>query len=255
MKSIFQHIRRAVSDVRHFGFGSLARHLAPGRPVGLRGVGKVSLRPSQSDMLCMKQVFVGREYDLSHMPEVDSRIQAGYEALLAKGQVPVIVDAGANIGAASIWYAQRYPEAKIVALEPDPENFVVLVSNTRDWTSVVPVNAAIGGATGHVSVVAGAMGWASQTERASEGVAMHTVEDIVGMVPGGGLFIAKIDIEGFEVDLFADNTDWIADATVIAIEPHDWMMPGKFTSRNFMRAITAHDFEMFISGENLIFVR
>jgi hypothetical protein len=75
------------------------------------------------------------------------------------------------------------------------------------------------------------------------------------MVPNGKLFIAKIDIEGFEKDLFASNLDWIAETFVIYIEPHDWLLPGQGSSKPFLNAIVPHGFEIYVVGENLTFVR
>src|SRR3954467_990969 len=34
-----------------------------------------------------------------------------------------IIDAGAHVGLASIWFARHYPEARIVAVELEPENY------------------------------------------------------------------------------------------------------------------------------------
>ena len=70
-----------------------------------------------------------------------------------------------------------------------------------------------------------------------------------------GIFIAKIDIEGFEKDLFSSNLGWIDRAEMVIIEPHDWMLPGQQSSATFQRAMGSRDFELFISGENLIYVR
>jgi hypothetical protein len=79
--------------------------------------------------------------------------------------------------------------------------------------------------------------------------------EALAMVPNGTLFIAKIDIEGFEGDLFSDNIGWLKDVYAVYIEPHDWLLPGKATSRNFQRAMGDLDFEIYISGENLLYVR
>ena len=254
MHEFLRHLRSNLADVKNFGPGVLARHLGR-RRVNLRGVGPVSLRRGQSDMLCMRQVFAGREYDLSGLPAVQARIDAALQRIVAAGRKPVIVDGGANVGAASIWFARRYPEAAIVAVEPEGGNYAVLLENLRSLGNVTPIRAALGGERGHVQVKAAELGWAAQTVRAEDGLPMLTIADCVARVPDGHPFIVKIDIEGFEQDLFAGDVGWIADTAVIAVEPHDWMLPGQFTSRSFMRAIAPHDFELFILGENLIFVR
>jgi FkbM family methyltransferase len=44
---------------------------------------------------------------------------------------PSIVDLGANIGLATLWFKQRYPRARVVALEPDPAIFACLERNVR----------------------------------------------------------------------------------------------------------------------------
>lgn len=42
---------------------------------------------------------------------------------------PVILDIGANVGAFSVWACGRWPNAKIVAYEPNPESFAILEKN------------------------------------------------------------------------------------------------------------------------------
>jgi hypothetical protein len=74
-------------------------------------------------------------------------------------------------------------------------------------------------------------------------------------VRDGTPFIAKIDIEGFESDLFAENTDWLKEVYMVVIEPHDWLMPGERTSRAFQVVMSRFEFEIFVSGDNLIYVR
>ena len=43
-----------------------------------------------------------------------------------------IVDMGAHIGLATLYFAQMYPEAKIVAYEPDHANFELLTKNISE---------------------------------------------------------------------------------------------------------------------------
>ncbi len=63
--------------------------------------------------------LVLREYhDLSVFLEVFA--QRVYEHPLLPARAQTIIDLGANIGMASIWFALKYPEATIHAFEPNP---------------------------------------------------------------------------------------------------------------------------------------
>jgi len=62
-------------------------------------------------------------------------------------------------------------------------------------------------------------------------------------------FIAKIDIEGFEENLFLKNTDWVRQFPVIAIELHDWMLPGEGSSLNFFKTIANGNWDVVFHGE------
>ena len=41
------------------------------------------------------------------------------------------IDAGANIGLTSIYFANKFPNAKIVALEPEIDNYIILQKNIQ----------------------------------------------------------------------------------------------------------------------------
>tara|TARA_Y100000591_G_C21685970_1_gene620555 strand:+ start:141 stop:590 length:450 start_codon:yes stop_codon:yes gene_type:complete len=70
-------------------------------------------------------------------------------------------------------------------------------------------------------------------------------------------FLIKIDIEGFEEDLFKRNIKWLDLFDIVIIELHDWMLPKKSNSENFLNAISSSNSlgtkrDIIISGENLI---
>jgi FkbM family methyltransferase len=44
---------------------------------------------------------------------------------------PLILDAGANIGMATLYFKKLYPAARIICFEPDPENFALLQRNVE----------------------------------------------------------------------------------------------------------------------------
>jgi FkbM family methyltransferase len=243
-----------------FGPSFLLRHLprltgADTAVVRIRGVGEIHLRAGESDVAAIRQIFGGREYDIGRIPAIGARLNARYRAILDSGRKPVIVDAGANIGVASLWFRMVYPEATIVAVEPEPGNVAILSRNLGGLRDIMVLAAAIGGRPGFVQVRNERLGWAAQTARAESGVSVVTMATAFDAAPECIPFFAKIDIEGFESDLFSDNLDWLSEVYMIIIEPHDWMLPGKKTSQSLQIAMGRCDFEMFISGENLVYVR
>jgi FkbM family methyltransferase len=225
----------------------------PVAKVRVPGIGEVCIRVGASDVASIRQVFGAKIYDLSRIPAANARLRAHYRAILDRGRTPVIVDAGANIGAASLSFGRAFPEAVIVALEPEPDNFEMLKRNVERHPSVIPMAAAIGGGSGFVQVEA--HGWSARTSRADNGVPILTMADAFANVTDSEPLFAKIDIEGFESDLFRGNVDWLDDVYMVIIEPHDYEHPGKNTSRSFQIAMAARDFDIFVSGDSLIYLR
>jgi FkbM family methyltransferase len=43
----------------------------------------------------------------------------------------IIIDAGANIGISVLWFRLKFPKAKIIAFEPDPNNLLLLEKNIK----------------------------------------------------------------------------------------------------------------------------
>jgi FkbM family methyltransferase len=206
-------------------------------------------------MQALRQTFSGREYDLLGPDPTSCRVRAKYKSILAVGGKPIIVDAGANIGTASLAFTTQFPEARIVAVEPGPANATLLRRNLEGWSNCAVVEAAIGARRGFVKLCDGGDSWAIRTERAQSGVPVITITDAFAASGGDTPFIVKIDIEGFEKDLFSANIDWIEQIYVAIIEPHDWMLPGELSSRTFQQAMGRNPFELCIKGENLLYVR
>jgi FkbM family methyltransferase len=254
-KSIGRRLAAEVADLYEFGPRFMLHHVARAMRrevlvVPVQG-GTMEARPGNSDIQTISQVFGRREYDLASIGAF-SRINARYLEILESGRKPIIVDAGANIGAATRWFETLFPQAIIVAVEPDPGNAAVL---RRNAPSAVVFEAAIGASGGHVSLTGYDQGWAVETHRAEAGCPVVTMDQAFAAVRGGEPFIAKIDIEGFEEDLFSANLDWLDEVTVTIIEPHDWRFPGRGTSRKFQQAFGIRPFELYLKGENLIYVR
>jgi FkbM family methyltransferase len=263
LKPRFDQVRRIVRDTARFGPGILSIALA--RALGRKqlrvtlwdDVGSVVLRPGDSDLDCFKQVFGGRHYDLG-LSEHAARLRQFYSRQLDTGALPVIVDAGANVGAATRWFASQFPDASIFALEPDKDSAELCRQNCVGLRNVRVIEAAIGGRPGNVVVDRIGLSWAFQTRRVENEAAipLYTVADILAMAgPKAALLIVKVDIEGFESDLFAHDTEWVADAPAIFVEPHDWLLPGKKTSQSMQSALMNQGFELLLHGQNLVFLR
>lgn len=255
-------VRRAkniVSDLRvggvRFCYSGLAAYFrsVPFK-AALPGGGSATVRPRESDFATIRQVFRDKEYDIGN-GLVAERVSRRYRQILAKGKTPVIIDAGANIGAAALWFGRQYPEASVVAIEPDPGNARVLRANLSASSKLIVLEAAIGSEPGYVSMIPGEHSWGVQTERSDAGCPIVTIDQAAEQVENGSLFLVKIDIEGFESDLFASNTDWLDRAAAVYLEPHDWKLPDQATSRTFQAEFGKRDFDIFLRGENLIYVR
>ncbi len=258
--SLTSRISNNFSDMRAFGPGVVFRHLARLKAdrittISVPGIGPVFIRTGESDIAAMRQVFIDGDYNIDWPTELAGRLKARYDAILSGGGKPIIVDAGANIGAASLWFGHAYPQAHVVSVEPDPGNAAILRRNVDTRANHVIMEAAIGAEPGFVSLVNEGLGWAVQTRRAEMGLPIVTVEDAFAASGGDTPFIVKIDIEGFEKDLFASNLAWLEKCYAVIIEPHDWMLPGEMSSRTFQQAMAQHPFELYMRGENIIYAR
>lgn len=67
-------------------------------------------------------------------------------------KAPYIIDGGANIGLAVLYFKRFYPDSKIVAFEPNPESFEYLKKNveSNNLQDVELHNAALGSKTGNI---------------------------------------------------------------------------------------------------------
>lgn len=239
--------------------GNVAAAAASVRVPGFAG--PVWLRPIRSDYSIFWQCLVRGQYDLGKFPQI-ARLLHRAEAMQAAGQVPVIVDGGANIGLSLRSFARDYPFAAIVAVEPDGANMRVLRANAAELPEglVVPVQGAVGSRSGHCRVIARERGSAGlMTEYcagdADGAVPAHTIPELVAMVPGGRPWIVKLDIEGAQAELFSQDTAWVGEADLIILEPDDWAFPWSGSTVSFFRALAAHRFDYLIDGELILCFR
>lgn len=208
---------------------------------GLRG--PILLRGKTSDRLTFQKIFVDGEYafDLGFTPRV-------------------ILDGGANVGYSSLFFAQRFPHALIIAVEPEPDNFRLLAHNTASYSNVRPIQKALWPRRTNL-VIENPSGepYAFRVrECASPGngaIAAVMIDDLLREVGAKQLDLLKLDVEGAEKELFEDpaRDRWLGRTRAVILELHDWFKPGCLQAVE--QAVAPYGFSRSQVGENLLFVR
>jgi FkbM family methyltransferase len=212
-----------------------------------RGSRAFHYRPTRADRGVVAQIFESQDYSLG-------RLQRGADllALYERIRRPLILDLGANIGAATVYFGMHFPRAHIVALEPQAENFALLQDNVAGL-DVDARRAAIGSRDGEAALVDPGEGeWGYRTA-AGRGVRVEGAARLVAEKRAAGYtpYIAKIDIEGAEAELFAADTAWADSFPLVIIELHDWLLPRAGTSRAFLAWAGARQRDFVPVGENV----
>jgi FkbM family methyltransferase len=252
-----------VKDAFVFGPNFLLRHVStlrrrPFHRAKVRGIGRIHFRPGTGDVKAFRDIFRDRQYDLSRTKH-GALLKQAYRDLLKRGVVPLIIDVGANIGAASLWFSREFPLAEIIAVEPDNDKATIFRHNLASRERVTLMEAAIGNRTGLISSntsLADSVAITTERVLSSRSVLVTTIPSLLdGAGQDRELFIVKIDIEGFEKDLFADNVGWVDLPRAIFIEPHDHLFPGCGTSYNFQQVMAQSRHDLLIVDETLIYFR
>lgn len=218
---------------------------------------RMHFRQRTTDTAVIKLVLIDQQYDLKHLrrlPELLDFLKRQEDA----GRKPLIVDAGANIGASALYFAGKMPHARVVAIEPEKDNFDLLRRNV-EGLNVTPMHAAISASAGRARVIdPGEGAWGYRTmpvgsdEAPADAVARITINEIFEQNAGTFFpFIVKIDIEGAEQDLFSANTEWVARTPLIIVELHDWLLPKAGTSGPFLKCISQLDRDFVYRGEDV----
>ena len=215
------------------GGGEIRVHLFPAKR-------EVLIRLGTSDLDCLKKVFLFKEYSMSF--EISPK---------------VIVDAGANIGMATLYFAIQYPQASIIAIEPESSNFKILKQNCSGLSNVTVLEAAlwpleqpVGITNPHDEKYAFSVGAITEEISSTARIPTINLPDLLKKTPNGRIDLLKLDIEGAELELFSINPEsWLNKVQVIAIELHDRFRDG--CSKAFYSAIVKYKFFQEIKGENI----
>jgi len=162
----------------------------------------------------------------------------------------LILDCGANIGFASVFYANLFPKAKIIAVEPETKNYRMLIKNTQNYANIKTIEAGIWSKKTFLKTKDNGIGsWAFTVKESASGLPAISINDLTK----SKIDLIKIDIEGSEKEVFKNNTDWLKRTELLIIELHDELAPG--ATEIFNRAVKRMGFRRYRKRENIILTK
>jgi len=185
------------------------------------GVDKLWIRLNTTDIHVLYTIFVRQDYHMNLLVEPS-----------------VILDVGAYTGYSSIYFAQKYPKAKIIAIEPLPSNFEMLKKNTLEYPQIIAINKALWLKNTRVNMFdreTGSWGYTILDHKTSSlkkiiNVEAITMNDIIREFDINSIDLLKMDIEGAEKEVFEHSKTWIGKVETLAVELHDRIKNGCSTA-------------------------
>lgn len=213
------------------------------------------------DALTVFEIFGEENYSVSKY-KIWNKIEINLQKNLQLNNKPLIIDCGSNIGCSSEYFSRVFEGSHIVQIESNTKSIEFSKKNIFD-KNVDYINKAISSDNNSYYIDNSSVDNRSSkiSEKGDYKVESITVDQILKKYDKKTYpFLIKIDIEGFEANLFEKNYDWVNKFDIIVIELHDWMLPGKGNSYNFINSISENmkkknKKDIIISGENLILIK
>jgi FkbM family methyltransferase len=163
-----------------------------------------------------------------------------------------IIDAGAFIGDLSCYWATRFPEARIVALEPDAENARFAQENmARYGNRLTFLKKGLWSRPCKLKVRGAEMGaHVEETDGEVYDVEGIDVPTIIRQFGIERIDILKIDIEGAEREVFAGSLEWLPLVDRILLECH-----GKEIEEEIVKRLSQCGFKAYRYRSVISFVR
>jgi len=224
--------------------------------VGRRAFPEISVRPSLLRGLTLHL----NPSDVSHLVVMDEiLIEQVYSLSVVPFRPDVILDCGAHIGMFTLLAAATFPDARIDAFEPDPENLVWLRKQisvnhlavnvmdaavaASDGTARFKANLGCGGALVHDSVM----------RSASCTVVVRTMRlaTFIAELKSERLLL-KLDIEGEESKVLPDVLPFLPANCVLFIETHGgdngWQTAADLMKQHGFAPVITRRRDVFIDG-------
>ena len=163
--------------------------------------------------------------------------------ILLRDEVNSVVDLGAHIGLTTLYFAQYFPMARFVCVEPNPANVEILKRNIL-WLGerVRVIEGAISNHSGEENFDDSGWSWGghlSGSKQLGRMVRCYTMEEIIETSGLDKIDILKVDIEGAEQQLFGSENKWLRKIRMIIIELH-----GTYSMEQFDKDMTSMGFKI-----------
>jgi FkbM family methyltransferase len=176
---------------------------------------KIQFRYGTTDLFTFWMIFLSNEYKL---PKTITK------------KPSFIIDAGSNIGLASLFYQFSYPNIPIYAIELEESNLSLLRANLMPYENVRVIDKALWFERTILSIETPEESRKKDSFSVSADISrinskkIETVTplDILKHAKNDDIILFKIDIEGAELELFSHNvSDWINLVDIFVIETHE----------------------------------
>jgi FkbM family methyltransferase len=197
----------------------------------------VLLRKHKSDIATFEEIFNDGIYRsiIQHIPDITS-----------------LIDLGANIGLASLYFASHYCNCRVFAVEPHPETYNLLTRNLQSLIAAgrcKTLEAAVWDRAGVKLVPSGeepdsfssfAVIESRSGESRNSPIESFTMDQVLEMSGFSTVDLLKVDIEGAERQLLRGDVSWLDRVSALAIEFHG----ASRKDSGFDEKIAAHGLEI-----------
>ena len=226
------------------------------RAIGARGAVGVSVngrrlevRPRDSDLFALSQIFGWQEYGI----DAERLLMLHQTAFdwLTVGITPLIIDAGANVGYSALYFSDLFPEACVLAVEPNRTSFEILARHAQSNVKIKPVHAALWSHDRGLELKASDQGsWGDYVVEGA-GTPSQRLDELANAIPGARPLIVKLDIEGAEREVVESTPEIFAAAKCIVVEPHDFKSVGAACLAPLYKIAATRRFDTILRGENV----
>ena len=163
---------------------------------------------------------------------------------------PVIIDGGANIGLSVIYFKKLFPQAKIIAFEPDKQLFPILSQNVASFgfSDVELVNKGLWNETTTLSFFSEGADSGSIQNAELDNTTVHTIETVQlrDYLTFPEVDFLKLDIEGAETNVLLDIESSLPSVRNLFIEYHSFIGQPQ-TLDIILRMLTKYNFRYYLS--------